>query len=186
MPLRCLVDEVTAPAPKLRGRLVANAAIAEATWFRVGGPAEALFSPADEDDLAYLLSALPPEIPVTTIGLGSNLIVRDDAAIVLDLDSAEGPAAEPDDEAGYSAVAHDEVRAEADRRDRDPGRQGGEEIGEIILVGRGKKRLSRTADPEPGRLRDRSVGDEASAQLGRQRLHLVDKSRLQSHRLGPL
>jgi UDP-N-acetylmuramate dehydrogenase len=72
-----LVDEVKAWAPKLRGRLAADAAIAEATWFRVGGPAEALFSPADEDDLAYLLSALPREIPVTTIGLGSNLIVRD-------------------------------------------------------------------------------------------------------------
>ena len=72
-----LVDEVKARAPGLRGRLVADAPIAEATWFRVGGPAEALFSPADEDDLAYLLAVLPREIPVTTIGLGSNLIVRD-------------------------------------------------------------------------------------------------------------
>ena len=72
-----LVDEVMARAPKLRGRLVADAPIAEATWFRVGGPAEALFSPADGDDLAYVLSALPREVQVTTIGLGSNLIVRD-------------------------------------------------------------------------------------------------------------
>ena len=72
-----LVDEVKARAPKLRGRLVAHAPIAEATWFRVGGAAEALFSPADEDDLACLLAALPHEIPVTTIALGSNLIVRD-------------------------------------------------------------------------------------------------------------
>ena len=72
-----LVDEIKARAPKLRGRLTADAAIAEATWFRVGGPAEALFSPADEDDLAYVLSTLPREISVTTIGLGSNLIVRD-------------------------------------------------------------------------------------------------------------
>jgi UDP-N-acetylmuramate dehydrogenase len=71
------VDEVKARAPKLRGRLVADAPIADGTWFRVGGPAEALFSPADEDDLAHVLSALPREIPVTTIGLGSNLIVRD-------------------------------------------------------------------------------------------------------------
>ena len=75
-----LVDQVRARAPKLRGRLVADAPIAEATWFRVGGPAEALFSPADKDDLAYVLSALPREIPVTTIGLGSNLIVRDGGA----------------------------------------------------------------------------------------------------------
>jgi UDP-N-acetylmuramate dehydrogenase len=65
-----LVDEVKARAPKLRGRLIADARIADATWFRVGGPAEVLFSPADEDDLAGLLSALPHEIPVTTIGLG--------------------------------------------------------------------------------------------------------------------
>ena len=72
-----LVDEVRARAPKLRGRLLAEAAVAEATWFRVGGPAEVLFSPADEDDLAYFLSALPREVQVTTIGLGSNLIVRD-------------------------------------------------------------------------------------------------------------
>jgi UDP-N-acetylmuramate dehydrogenase len=72
-----LVEEVKASAPKLRGRIVANAPIAEATWFRVGGPAQALFSPADEDDLAYLLAALPRATPVTAIGLGSNLIVRD-------------------------------------------------------------------------------------------------------------
>ena len=72
-----LVDEVKARAPRLRGRLLANAPIAETTWFRVGGPAQALFSPADEDDLAYVLAALPRETPVTTIGLGSNLIVRD-------------------------------------------------------------------------------------------------------------
>jgi UDP-N-acetylmuramate dehydrogenase len=62
---------------KLRGRLAPNQPLAPFTWFRVGGPAEALFSPADEEDLAYFLANLPPEIPVTTIGLGSNLIVRD-------------------------------------------------------------------------------------------------------------
>ncbi len=72
-----LVSEIKARAPRLRGRLLADAPIAETTWFRVGGPAQTLFSPADEDDLAYLLAALPPETPVTTIGLGSNLIVRD-------------------------------------------------------------------------------------------------------------
>jgi UDP-N-acetylmuramate dehydrogenase len=72
-----IVADLKALAPRLRGRLVANAPIAEATWFRVGGPAQALFSPADEDDLAYFLSVLPSEIAVTTIGLGSNLIVRD-------------------------------------------------------------------------------------------------------------
>jgi UDP-N-acetylmuramate dehydrogenase len=61
----------------LRGRLIANQSLAEFTWFRVGGPAQMLFMPEDEADLAHLLQHLPPEIPVTVIGLGSNLIVRD-------------------------------------------------------------------------------------------------------------
>jgi len=63
--------------PALRGRLVANQPLADVTWFRVGGPAQILFMPEDESDLAYFLSKLPAEIPVTVIGLGSNLIVRD-------------------------------------------------------------------------------------------------------------
>jgi UDP-N-acetylmuramate dehydrogenase len=72
-----IAGDLMALAPRLRGRLVANAPIGETTWFRVGGPAQLLFSPADDDDLAYVLSALPPAIPVTAIGLGSNLIIRD-------------------------------------------------------------------------------------------------------------
>ena len=63
--------------PKLRGRLLANQSLAELTWFRVGGPAQVLFMPDDEDDLAYFFANLPPDIPVTVVGLGSNLIVRD-------------------------------------------------------------------------------------------------------------
>jgi UDP-N-acetylmuramate dehydrogenase len=63
--------------PELRGRLAANQELAPFTWFRVGGPAQVLFSPADEADLAYFLKNLDPAIPVTAIGLGSNLIVRD-------------------------------------------------------------------------------------------------------------
>jgi UDP-N-acetylmuramate dehydrogenase len=61
----------------LRGRLMANQPLADLTWFRVGGPAQALFMPDGEDDLAYFLQHLPADIPVTVIGLGSNLIVRD-------------------------------------------------------------------------------------------------------------
>jgi UDP-N-acetylmuramate dehydrogenase len=61
----------------VRGRLASNADLASFTWFRVGGAAELLFNPADEDDLAVFLAALPAEVPVTVIGLGSNLIVRD-------------------------------------------------------------------------------------------------------------
>jgi UDP-N-acetylmuramate dehydrogenase len=63
--------------PGLRGRLLANEPLAPLTWFRVGGPAQMLFTPADENDLAYFLSRLPPEINVHTVGVGSNLIVRD-------------------------------------------------------------------------------------------------------------
>ena len=56
---------------------MANQPLAELTWFRVGGPAQVLFMPEDENDLAYLLKSLSADIPVTVIGLGSNLIVRD-------------------------------------------------------------------------------------------------------------
>jgi UDP-N-acetylmuramate dehydrogenase len=63
--------------PQLRGRLLANQPLAELTWFRVGGPAQVLFTPADEDDLAYFLKHLPAELPVHVVGVGSNLIVRD-------------------------------------------------------------------------------------------------------------
>jgi UDP-N-acetylmuramate dehydrogenase len=69
--------EILAAAPELRGRFLANQPLAPVTWFRVGGPAQLLFTPADEADLAYLLARLPAEISVTVMGLGSNLIVRD-------------------------------------------------------------------------------------------------------------
>jgi UDP-N-acetylmuramate dehydrogenase len=61
----------------IRGRLTPEADIAPFTWFRVGGPAEVLFQPADVDDLSLFLSRLAPEVPVTVIGVGSNLLVRD-------------------------------------------------------------------------------------------------------------
>ena len=63
--------------PKVRGRLTPDAPIGPLTWFRVGGPAEALFRPADAADLAAFLAATLPDIPVTVIGVGSNLLVRD-------------------------------------------------------------------------------------------------------------
>lgn len=63
--------------PELRGRLLPNQSLAELTWFRVGGPAQVLFTPEGEGDLAYFLARLPSEIPVIVVGLGSNLIVRD-------------------------------------------------------------------------------------------------------------
>ncbi|MGB8394399.1 MAG: UDP-N-acetylmuramate dehydrogenase [Pseudolabrys sp.] len=71
------VPELKARMPELRGRLLANQPIGEFTWFRVGGPAQAFFIPEDENDLAYFLRNLPGETPVTVIGAGSNMIVRD-------------------------------------------------------------------------------------------------------------
>jgi UDP-N-acetylmuramate dehydrogenase len=72
-----IVPELKAKLPQLRGRLMPNQSLAELTWFRVGGPAQVLFVPEDEADLAYTLGHLPRDLPVTVVGLGSNLIVRD-------------------------------------------------------------------------------------------------------------
>lgn len=63
--------------PPVRGRLTADASLAPVTWFRVGGAAEVLFRPADADDLAEFLAKRPPDVPVTVIGVASNLLVRD-------------------------------------------------------------------------------------------------------------
>ncbi len=63
--------------PQVRGQLLRSETLAPFTWFRVGGPADALFLPADGEDLAQFLRALPDEIPVTVLGVGSNVIVRD-------------------------------------------------------------------------------------------------------------
>jgi UDP-N-acetylmuramate dehydrogenase len=72
-----IIPELKAHIPNLRGRLLANQPLGEFTWFRVGGPAQAFFMPEDDNDLAYVLRNLPADIPVTVIGAGSNLIVRD-------------------------------------------------------------------------------------------------------------
>jgi UDP-N-acetylmuramate dehydrogenase len=68
-----LIDQL----PPVRGKLLANEALAPFTWFRVGGPADALFLPKDEADLAAFLAALPDSVPVTVLGASSNVIVRD-------------------------------------------------------------------------------------------------------------
>jgi UDP-N-acetylmuramate dehydrogenase len=77
MSFPAIVADLKAAMPELRGRLMENQSLAELTWFRVGGPAQVLFMPEDEADLAYLLAQLPHDIPITVIGLGSNLILRD-------------------------------------------------------------------------------------------------------------
>jgi UDP-N-acetylmuramate dehydrogenase len=72
-----LTADLKAKLPELKGRLSANVPLADITWFRVGGPAQVLFAPANEADLAYFLAGIPSDLPVTTVGLGSNLLVRD-------------------------------------------------------------------------------------------------------------
>src|SRR5262245_27776761 len=61
----------------LRGRITPNAEMEKITWFRAGGTADALFQPADEEDLAAFLKAVPEDIPVMVVGIGSNLLVRE-------------------------------------------------------------------------------------------------------------
>jgi UDP-N-acetylmuramate dehydrogenase len=88
---------------ELRGRALANQPLAELTWFRVGGPAQLLFMPEDEADLAYFLAHLPAELAVTVFGLGSNLIVRDGGVpgVVVRLGR------------GFSGIANEDIRIRA-------------------------------------------------------------------------
>ncbi len=72
-----ITADLKSRAPKLRGRLLPNEPLAPLTWFRVGGPADVIFLPEDQDDLAVFLKALPKEAPVTVLGVGSNTLVRD-------------------------------------------------------------------------------------------------------------
>ncbi|MEL6436735.1 MAG: UDP-N-acetylmuramate dehydrogenase, partial [Pseudomonadota bacterium] len=72
-----LLGRLRPEMPEIRGRLTPNAPMSAVTWFRTGGPAEVLFQPADEDDLATFLVALPGDVSVMVIGVGSNLMVRD-------------------------------------------------------------------------------------------------------------
>jgi UDP-N-acetylmuramate dehydrogenase len=72
-----LIDRLGDRLSGLRGRITPNAEMDKITWFRAGGLAEALFQPADEEDLAAFLRAVPEEVPVMVVGVGSNLLVRD-------------------------------------------------------------------------------------------------------------
>ncbi|MGF1463660.1 MAG: UDP-N-acetylmuramate dehydrogenase [Maricaulaceae bacterium] len=71
------VSDLIDRLPAVRGRLIANADLSAVTWLRVGGPADVMFIPADEADLANFLADTPDEIPVMVMGVGSNLLVRD-------------------------------------------------------------------------------------------------------------
>ena len=72
-----LLKRFEEPFKKLRGKMTANMGMDRITWFRAGGPAEAFFQPADEEDLAYFLSVVPEDVPLLVVGIGSNLLVRD-------------------------------------------------------------------------------------------------------------
>src|SRR5262249_42533682 len=98
LPFPDITADLKAAMPQLRGRLLPNQPLADLTWFRVGGPAQVLFVPEDEADLACLLAHLPAESPVTVIGLGSNLIVRDGgiAGVVIRLGRGFGDTAVED------------------------------------------------------------------------------------------
>ena len=63
--------------PKVRGRYTENADLSKTNWFRVGGPSEILFKPADIGDLSFFLKNKPAQVPITVLGVGSNIIVRD-------------------------------------------------------------------------------------------------------------
>jgi UDP-N-acetylmuramate dehydrogenase len=95
--------------PAVRGRLSAGTLLSKVTWFQVGGPADAVFKPADRDDLATFLAALPRDIPVTPIGVGSNLLVRDGGVdgVVLRLGGAFADITVDGDEIDAGAAALD-------------------------------------------------------------------------------
>ncbi|HUI18306.1 MAG TPA: UDP-N-acetylmuramate dehydrogenase [Alphaproteobacteria bacterium] len=95
--------------PAVRGRIVAGAPLARLTRFRVGGPAEVMFQPADRDDLVHFLAGKPAEVPLTVIGVGSNLLVRDGGVpgIVVRLGRAFAGIAAEGEEVGAGAAALD-------------------------------------------------------------------------------
>ncbi len=74
---QALLDSLGDRLSGLRGRVTPDAEMDKITWFRAGGLAAALFQPADEDDLSAFLKAVPEEVPVMVVGIGSNLLVRD-------------------------------------------------------------------------------------------------------------
>src|SRR4029077_18164307 len=100
----------SAKVPLVRGRLTVNAPIGRQTWFGAGGPAEVMFRPADAQDLAAFLAVLPAEIPVTVIGVGSNLLVRDGGVPGVTIRLGRGFA--------NIAIAHGEVCVGAGALDR--------------------------------------------------------------------
>jgi len=109
--------------PMVHGGLVPDAPFARFTWFKVGGPAEVLFEPADADDLQRFLAAKPADVPVTVIGAASNVIVRDGGVpgVVVRLGRGFSEIAVDGTDIVAGAAAHDLTVA---RRARDAGLAG--------------------------------------------------------------
>ncbi len=116
-----LVERLGSKLDGIRGRLTPDALMSKMTWFQVGGPADLLFQPADEDDLATFLKLLPGDVPVLVVGIGSNLLVRDggiDGVVIrlsgkgfgqiekLDGDRLRVGAAVPDKRVAAAALEH--------------------------------------------------------------------------------
>jgi UDP-N-acetylmuramate dehydrogenase len=110
-----ITADLKARMPELRGRMSANQPLGPFTWFRVGGPAQVYFAPEDESDLAYFLKNLPAEVPVTVIGVCSNLIVRDGgvAGVVIRLGRGFNEIAADEDTIKAGTAALDKRVAEA-------------------------------------------------------------------------
>ena len=96
-------ERLLARLPNARGRVTPMRSLADLTWFRVGGPAEVLFQPADAEDLSAFLTACPADIPVIPVGVGSNLLIRDGGVpgVVVRL------------ERGFNAIAVESARVTA-------------------------------------------------------------------------
>ena len=109
--------------PPVRGGLEADASIAKFSWFKVGGPAEVLFEPADADDLKEFLAAKPDDVPVTVFGTASNVIIRDGGigGVVVRIGSGFADIGVDGNEITAGAAAHDVNVA---RRARDAGLTG--------------------------------------------------------------
>ena len=101
--------------PAIRGTFVENAALKDIVWFRAGGPAEILFRPADVDDLRTFLAQKPPKMPVSVIGVGSNLLVRDGGikGVVIRLPASFGKIAVEENRVRAGAAALDAAVARA-------------------------------------------------------------------------
>jgi UDP-N-acetylmuramate dehydrogenase len=104
--------EWLAALPPLRGKLMIDLAMGDICWFRVGGPADVVFMPADTDDLAAFLKALPAHVPLAVLGAGSNVLVRDGGirGAVIRLGAAFGDITQTDETALMAGAAALDVR----------------------------------------------------------------------------